>query len=203
MTQGFAPLLGVVLLTGIGALAWGTQGFRVLTTDGARRLAIEQRAPAVPDARLVDQNGNPFSLRDYRGKAVLVEFIYTRCPSLCGVLGDDFRHLLDLAQGAGRGDVDFVSISFDRQNDDPEALKLYGDRYGATPPLWRVAVPADGRGLAALLQTFGVVAIPDGTGGFVHNGALYLVNAQGRLTRILDPGAPPRLIREALRASRQ
>ncbi len=200
MTRGFAPLLGIVLLMGIGALAWGTEGFRIVTSEGARRLAIERRAPAVPDVPLVDQDGNPFSLRDYRGRTVLVEFIYTRCPSLCGALGDDFRRLLTLARSApSQSKVDFLSISFDRKYDDPEALRLYGERYGATPPRWRVAVPADGSGLAALLRTFGVVAIPDGMGGFVHNGAIYLVDARGRLARILDPGSPPRLVREALR----
>ena len=202
MTPGFAPLAAMVVLTGIGALAWGTEGFRVVTSEGARQLAVEETRPPVPDVRLVDQEGKPFSLRDYRGRAVLIEFIYTRCPALCGVLGDDFRRLLAPTRRAASGsDVDLLSISFDRQNDDPEALKLYGDRYGATPPHWRVAVPADDRALATLLRVFGLVVIPDGMGGFLHNGGIYLVDAQGRLARVLDPESPPRLIRQALHAS--
>src|SRR5690348_2667078 len=176
MTRGFAPLLGIVLLAGIGALASATDGFRVVTSEGARQLAVERAKPALPDIRLIDQRGETFSLRDYRGKTLLVDFIYTRCPTLCGVLGDDLRSLLPLAQSSGAGtDVAFLSISFDRQHDSPEALKLYGERYGATPPHWRVAVPADDRGLADLVRSFGLVVIPDGMGGFVHNGAIYLV----------------------------
>lgn len=200
MTSGFAPLLGMVLLTGIGALSWGTDGFRVVTSEGARRLAIEQEAPIVPDVALVDQNGKTFSLRDYRGRPVLVEFIYTRCPWLCGVLGDDFRRFL-AQSGALNPAVALLSISFDREHDTPQDLKAYGDRYGATAPRWRVATPADRSGLAELLRSFGVVVIRDGMGGFIHDGALYLVNAEGRLVRVLDPQSAPALVREALRTS--
>jgi protein SCO1/2 len=104
--------------------------------------------------------------------------------------------------GAGAGDrIDLLSISFDPQNDDREALRLYGDRYGAKAPRWRIAALADARGLAALMQSFGVVVIPDGMGGFIHNSAVYLVDARGRLARILDPDSPPQLFADALRVS--
>lgn len=202
MTRSFVPLLGMVLVTGIGALAWGTEGFRVVTSEGARQLTVERSPRPVPDVRLVDQDGNSFALSDYRGRTVLVEFIYTRCPTLCGVLGDDFRRVLALMQHmAPDQEINLLSISFDPANDDREALKLYGDRYGARAPRWRVAVPADRRALPTLLQTFGVVVIPDGLGGFVHNSAVYLVDARGRLARVLDSDTPPRLIAEALRTS--
>jgi protein SCO1 len=198
MSPGFLPLLGLVLATGIGTLGWETDGFRVLTTDGAQRLAVERAPLPVPDARLVDQNGDAFSLGYYRGKTLMVEFIYTRCPTICGLLGDDVRRVLALTphSAAGRA-VDFLSISFDPQHDDRRALALYAETYGASAPRWRVAVPANGRDLAALLRTFGVVVIPDGMGGFVHNGAFYLVDARGRLRRILDSGTSPQLLAAA------
>jgi protein SCO1/2 len=118
------------------------------------------------------------------------------------VLGDDFAHVAELAGPDGQdASIDLLSISFDPQNDDREALRLYGERFGASAPRWRIASPADQRGLAALLQTFGVVVIPDGMGGFIHNSAIYVVDARGRLVRILDPEAPPQLLAAALRAA--
>jgi protein SCO1/2 len=42
--------------------------------------------------------------------------------------------------------------------------------------------------LRALLDTFGVVVIPDGMGGFVHNAAIHLVDEEGRLGAIYDLG---------------
>jgi protein SCO1 len=202
MTRGFLPLLAVVLTTGIAALAWETEGFRVVTGAGARQLDIERTPRSLPDARLVDQDGNAFGLDVYRGRPVLVDFIYTRCPTICGALGDDFQHVLELMGGAHAGaQIDLLSISFDRQNDDRTALQLYGERYGAKAPRWRIAAPADDRSLAVLLQSFGVVVIPDGMGGFIHNSAVYLVDARGRLARILDPDAPRQLLAQAARAA--
>jgi protein SCO1 len=45
------------------------------------------------------------------------------------------------------------------------------------------------------------VAIPDGMGGFIHNSAVYLIDAQGRLVRMLDPDGPPQSIARSLRAA--
>ena len=202
MTRGFLPLLTLIIAAGGAVLAWETDGLRAFTTAGARQLAIERAPLSLPDVQLRDQNDHIFSLSAYRGKPVLVDFIYTRCPTICGMLGDDFAHVAELAGRGGQdAPIDLLSISFDPQNDDREALKLYGERFGASAPHWRIASPADQRGLAALLQTFGVVVIPDGMGGFIHNSAIYVVDARGRLVRILDPEAPPQLLAAALRAA--
>lgn len=197
MNHGFIPLLGLVILGGIAALDGATAGFRTVTSDGARALAIERAAPAVPDVRLVDQNGASFSLADYRGRAVLVDFIYTRCPTLCVAAGDGFERVLSSRRGADRA-LDLVSISFDPANDDRAARRAYGDRYGARAPRWRIAAPADRAGLEALLKTFGVVVIPDGIGGFIHNGGIYVVDGGGHLTHVLDSDAAPRQIAAAV-----
>jgi protein SCO1 len=191
MTRGFPFLLVFVLLVGIGALARETDGFRVVTSAGARQLSIERTPQALPDARLVDQDGTPFRLSDYEGRLVLVDFIYTRCPTICTALGDDFAQLRQPM--GGTRPIDLLSISFD-PTDDRAALQLYGDRFGAKPPRWRIAAPADARTRAELLHRFGVVVIPDGLGGFIHNDAVYLIDARGRLARILDPDAPGRLL---------
>jgi protein SCO1/2 len=139
---------------------------------------------------MIDQDGYPFSFADYRGRPVLVDFIYTRCATICGVRGDDFRSLLGRPGEPPAGDISLLSVSFDLDNDDPKALQLYAERYGAAAPQWRIAVPADRRSLAMLLRSFGVVVIPDGFGGFVHSSAVYLVDPRGRLARILDIQAP-------------
>jgi protein SCO1/2 len=190
--------------TGIAALAFETDGFRVVTSAGARQLSVERAPQMMPDARLVDQDGALFTLSTYRGRAVLVDFIYTRCPTICGLLGDDFAKVLQLMKARRLGTpIDLLSISFDPRNDGREALRLYGERFGAKAPRWRVAAPVDKQELADLLQSFGVVVIPDGTGGFIHNDAVYVIDARGRLARILDPDAPARLVDAALEVAVQ
>jgi protein SCO1 len=199
VTRGFVFLLAGVLAAGIGSLSWATDRFRVVTTDGHRRLVVERSPQPLPDAMMIDQSGRPFSLADYRGKTVLVDFIYTRCPTICGVLGDDFRNVLALARAETGGQIELLSISFDPESDDRQALQLYAERYGAAAPQWRVAAPASRRDRAELLSRFGVVVIPDGFGGFVHTSAVYIVDPQGRLARILDPAEPPSVLVAALR----
>jgi protein SCO1 len=198
MTRGFPFLLAFVLSAGMAALAFETDGFHVVTSAGARQLSIERAPQTLPDARLVDQNGTPFTLDDYKGRRVLVDFIYTRCPTICTALGDDFARLRQLM--GGTQPIDLLSISFD-PSDDRAALRLYGDRFGAEPPRWRIAAPADERTRTELLRSFGVVVIPDGLGGFTHNDAVYVVDTQGRLARILDPDAPDRLLAAATQST--
>jgi protein SCO1 len=202
MTRGFLPLLALVLAGGSAALAWETDNFRACTSTGAQQLDIERTPRPLPDVRLVDQDGNAFALSAYKGRTVLIDFIYTRCPTICGILGDDFARVTELGGGQIQSTpLDLLSISFDPQNDDREALKRYGERFGAVAPHWRIAATTDAKGLAALLKTFGIVVIPDGMGGFIHNGAVYVVDAQGRLARMLDTDSPPQLFAQALRAA--
>jgi protein SCO1 len=201
MTRGFPVLLAFVLSIGIAALFFETDGFRVVTSAGARQVEVERAPQSLTDARLVDQDGTPFTLGGYRGHTVLVDFIYTRCPTICGLLGDDFAHVLRLTKARHSGaPIDLLSISFD-PTDNREALRLYGERFGAKAPHWRIAVPRDARELAGLLRSFGVVVIPDGTGGFIHNDAVYVIDAQGRLADILNPDAPARLVAAALKVA--
>ncbi len=199
MTRGFLPLLGLVIAAGMAVLGWETDGFRVVTTEGARRLAIERHPQTIPDVSLIDQNGARFSFAAYRGRVLLVDFIYTGCATICGVLGNDFSRVLDLVRrGDSTARVDLLSISFDPAHDSPPAMRAYGERFGAAAPRWRIAVPATEAGLHSLLQTFGVIVIPDTFGGFTHNDAVYLVDRQGRLARILDPDAPESLAAQAI-----
>jgi hypothetical protein len=63
-------------------------------------------------------------------------------------------------------------------HDDRRALQQYAARYGATPPHRRVAAPADRGSLDGLLA-FGVVVLPDGSGGLLHCSVVYLVDRRG------------------------
>ncbi|MBU6465005.1 MAG: SCO family protein [Bradyrhizobium sp.] len=196
--RGFIPLLVLVTAAGIGALAWETEGFNVVTVNGARQLDIARRPRSLPDVPLMDQDGQLFSLADYKGDPVFVDFIYTRCPTICRPMGDQFQHVLQWQDSHPEQKVKLVSISFDLENDGREALRRYGDRYGARAPQWRIAAPLEQSGLDALRRAFGLIVIPDGTGGFIHNGDVYLIDARGRLTRAFDPDAAPPVFISAL-----
>jgi protein SCO1/2 len=170
------------------ALWQGTDGLRAFTAEGARRLSVIEQPRPVPAVRLIDLRGRELTLADEIGRTVVVEFVYTTCPTICVALGESFAKLRDQIQRAGLADrVRLISISFDLR-DSPEALSDYAQVHGADGRLWITARPQNEQALTALLKTFGVTVISDGAGGFVHNVALHVVDRQGRLVAIFDIG---------------
>lgn len=181
----------LVTVLGSGAFWWGTDGFTAFTAETARRADILRAPRPLPAAVLEDQDGRVFSLDDYRGRLLAVEFIYTRCTTICNSLGMAFRQIRDRvpAEALGR-DVALLSISFDPERDDPASLRGYGIAHGADGEHWRLARVRDAAQLRALLEAFGVVVIADRFGGFEHNAAIHLVGRGGRLVEISDLDVP-------------
>ncbi|HKJ70434.1 MAG TPA: SCO family protein [Gammaproteobacteria bacterium] len=184
--------IGAAVL-GTAALAWATDGGRAFTAETARRLAVSEHPRAVPDLRLQLQTGAEVRLRDLRGRLVVATFIYTRCQTMCPMLGIRMARIRDqLPASAVGGEVRFLSLSFDPAHDDPDRLRAYGGHYGADPASWWVARPRSG--LEKVLKRLGVVVLPDGHGGFSHNAAFYLIDRDGRLVAIIDDARPARVV---------
>ncbi|KAB2337331.1 SCO family protein [Cytobacillus depressus] len=80
----------------------------------------------------------------------------------------------------------FLSISFDPERDDPTVLNRYKDSFHSDGETWRMARIPDPAELISLLEKFGVIVIPDGTGNFTHNSAFYLVDRNGKLAQVFD-----------------
>lgn len=177
----------LVILLGSGVFWWGTDGFAAFTAETARRVDILRSPRRLPAVVLEDQDGRAFRLHDYQGRLLAVEFIYTRCTTLCRSLGMAFKQIRDRVprQALGR-DFALLSISFDPGRDDLASLKTYGQTYGADGVHWRIARVRSAADLKPLLEAFGIVVIPDGLGGFEHNAAIHLVGRDGRLAQISD-----------------
>ena len=183
---------------GLAVLAAVTDGFRAVTTEGAWRLSVNERPRPLPDATFLDQFGRAFRLSGLRGRPVLVEFLYTSCPAICGLLASQFQAMPDALAERSRGrEVVLLSVSFDPERDGVTELADYAARLGSDGRIWRIARVNTPDELRNLLDAFGVVVLPDDGGGFVHNAAIYLIDAQGRLAGVYDPDAAERAIAEA------
>ncbi|MGC2613110.1 MAG: SCO family protein [Terracidiphilus sp.] len=112
----------------------------VVITSEARRGLLPAMLPhqlmvgeAVPDLPLVNQDGKTIHLKDYRGKALLVTFIYTRCPlpTACPLITSHFAKVNNnLARDSKVYDGShLISISLDPANDKPAVLRQYGLAY--------------------------------------------------------------------------
>ncbi len=177
----------LVVLAGLAVLAGATDGFRAITSEGARRLDVRRNPRQLPATALVDHRGMPFSWKDLEGDRLLVEFIYTTCPDMCQRMSTDFRTLVQHYEATDADvQVRFLSVSFDRANDTLERLSAVAAGYGADGDTWRFARVEREQDLDRLLEVFGVVALPVSGRGFEHNAAIHGVDERGRLVRIAD-----------------
>ncbi len=189
----------LILLLGIGVFWYGTDGFTAWTAETARRGEILRSPRPLPSVTLEDQDGHLFKLQAYQGQLLAVEFIYTRCQTICRVQGMVFKQIRDQIPASMLGRTfSLLSISFDPQHDDPPNLKAYADRFGADGTSWRIARVKDPSELAALLTAFGIVVIDDGMGGFEHNAAIHLLDRDGMLRWISDFDAPDPFVEQLL-----
>lgn len=203
-----ALLCALLALAGYASGAWLTHDFQVWTAEGARRLEVAlQPVPAPPV--VVDGPGMaPQPLAQWLaapGAVTVVDFIYTRCQTVCLSLGSTFQQmqaslLQDRAGVPGRSagsawvdagkHVRLLSLSFDGAHDTPAQLQAYAHTLHADPAVWQFARVPDSAQNAQLLRRFAVVVVPDGRGDFEHNAALLVVDGRGRLVRIFDPTEP-------------
>jgi protein SCO1 len=196
-------LIAMLAIGVIGALSFAclTHGFTVLTSETARRQAVAAEPIAVPDLWGIDQTGKRRALLDKGDdRAVIVDFIFTRCTSVCSALGNSYQQLqADILEEHLEKKVRLVTVSFDPEHDTPAIIADYGRRFRANPETWTLLTPIDSEALRRALQAFGVVRVPAPDGQFIHNAAFNIIDRRGRLARIVDIGQP----RRALAAARQ
>lgn len=146
----------------------------------------------VPATPLVDQEDKPLALPDWRGSAMVITFIYTRCPlpQFCPLMDRRFAEIQAMAAAdpALKGKVRLLSISFDPATDRAAVLRAHAAKAGADPAVWRFAT-ADESVVDRLAATFGVNVIREKDGTITHNLRTAVVDANGRIVSVHDSNA--------------
>ena len=162
----------------------------------------------VPDFSLTNQDGKHISLKDFRGKALAITFIYAKCPlpDYCVRMSTNFSNLANqLATNVELKDkIRLLSISFDPANDTPEKLRSYGLGYlgkGAKPDftVWQLAVGKDAE-VRKIADFFGLRYEVDQNDTAIINHSLRtaVISPDGKVTKIF-PGnewTPADLLKE-------
>jgi protein SCO1 len=122
----------VIVKKGDGTPPAGPVALRSGPTSAAPGAALA--ADPVPDFTLINQDGKQIDLAQYRGKALLITFIYTRCPlpDQCPLMTHNFAVIeKDLAKTPSLYEkTRLLSISFDPQYDTPTILRNYARGFG-------------------------------------------------------------------------
>ena len=149
---------------------------------------VPSAGDAVPDFRLLNQDGHKIHLGQFKGKVLLLTFIYTRCPlaDYCPRMNKNFAEIdRDLA-----GDVrmykqtHLLSVSFDPKFDTPAILKSYGQSYNGgderTFAHWDFATPRQIE-LSAMEQFFDVGVTPGASGTLNHSLSTAVIGKDGKV----------------------
>ncbi len=149
----------------------------------AEGLHILTPGDEAPDTPLDGHRGDAVSLPAWRGSAVAVTFIYTRCPlpDFCPLLDRRFAAVQAAAAGDAvlRGRVRLLSVSFDPEADTPEVLAAHAARAGAQAD-W-VFATAPREAVDRFAAQFGVNVIREADRTITHNLRTAVVGPDGRI----------------------
>ena len=138
----------------------------------------------VPDFTLTNQDGHAIHLSEFRGKAVVLTFIYTRCPlpNFCPLMS---RNFAELEQRLGKEfphRFHLLSISMDPEFDQPGVLKDYAEQYAADPKDWTFAT-GDAAAINFVAKLLGLYFEKE-NGLISHDLRTALIGPDGRLVQL-------------------
>jgi protein SCO1 len=142
-----------------------------------------------PETALTGENGATVSLPQWKGSAVAVTFIYTRCPlpQYCPLMDRRFAEVQRLVKNdpALDGRVHLVSVSFDPDADTPAVLRAHGQKLGADPAMWHF-VTAPREVVDTFAAAFGVSLIREADSTITHNLRTAVIDPTGRVAAVYD-----------------
>ncbi len=159
-------------------------GVALTTLDEKSAFARSQSVIGKPvgDFILLDRQSRPVELSRYRGKPLLVTFLYTACFQVCPTITRNLQKAVQNTVGVlGADRFNIISIGFNQPFDSPAALTNFATQYGIHLPNWEFLSPAPAI-VGDLTANFGFsyVATP---AGFDHINQVTLVDAEGTIVR--------------------
>jgi protein SCO1 len=143
---------------------------------------------AVPDFKFLNQAGKTIAVDQFRGKVLLVTFIYTRCPlpDYCIRMSRNFadiQHQL-AADPQLYNKTHLLSVSFDPAHDTPKVLRSYGAAYAGNGAFshWDFAAPSSAD-LDAVDQFFDVGVSPGADNTLTHSLSTAIIAPSGKIFR--------------------
>lgn len=144
----------------------------------------------VQDFSLENVNGDQVTLADTQGKARLVYFFFTQCPDVCPIttfMLSQTQKILD-KDGIFGKDIEFVSISFDPENDTREAIRTFADRFQANYDGWYFLRGDQEMVRKLATDSFKVLIAGNSKENFIHANRIGLVDRDNRLRALYDAG---------------
>jgi protein SCO1/2 len=157
--------------------------------NGPKAFHMPAPGEEVPDFAFTDQDGKHISLHQFRGKTLMVTFVYTRCPfpDFCPRMSSNFGEIYkQLGSNASLAETQLLSVSFDPEHDTPKVLRNYGFSVAHTHDAalfrrWEFAAPkaAD---LPKIADFFALTVKPEG-GMITHSLSTAVIGPDGKIVK--------------------
>jgi protein SCO1/2 len=152
--------------------------------EATSAFAVSQQAigRTIGDYTLTDREGRPVRLASYRGKPLLVSFIYTGCFEVCPTTTRALNDTVRALQGRfGTNQFNVISVGFNQPADSPQAMKAFAAQHRISQPNWDFLSPPQAI-VGPLTRDFGF-AYQSTPAGFDHVLQVSLVDGDGRIVR--------------------
>jgi protein SCO1 len=151
----------------------------VVCHDTKNDQRLSKIGPA-PEFTLTNQEGKRLGLKDLRGKALAVTFIFASCADTCPLLTAKMADIQNRLGSDFGSRVYFVSITVDPERDRPQVLKRYAEAYKVNPAGWAflTGTPAE---IRDVVKNYGIYAKKTARGDVDHTFLTSLVDQSGIL----------------------
>lgn len=144
----------------------------------------------MPEYHFTNEVGQPVNLSDFKGQAVAITFLFTRCPypTFCPRMASNFNEVYKKLKANPNAPTNWhlLAITFDPDFDTPEVLKSYAKRYTYDPAKWNY-LTGELIDITAITEQFGLMFWrPDPTQvtGISHNLRTVVIDAQGKVQKV-------------------
>ncbi|WP_245574752.1 SCO family protein [Gaetbulibacter saemankumensis] len=140
----------------------------------------------VADFELINQNGITITQDDYKDKIYVVDFFFTRCPTICPIMTSNMVKLQNLL--FEYDDIMFLSLSVTPEIDSIAVLKKYAIEKGVIDSKWNITT-GDKKHIYELARKSFFAVVEQGDGGlqdFIHTPNFILIDKKRQIRGIYD-----------------
>lgn len=143
----------------------------------------------IPDFSFVNQDSQIIDNQTFAGKAYIVDFFFTSCPTICPKVKKQMLRIYEKFKSADQ--LALLSHTIDTKHDTVERLKTYARNLGVALPKWHFVTGEKAAIYAIADDYFSIVKDdPEAPGGFDHSGRLILIDENRHIRSFCDGTDP-------------
>jgi protein SCO1/2 len=140
----------------------------------------------VSDFELINQNGKIVTQEDYRDKVYIVDFFFTRCPSICPLMTNNMIKIQN--EFLNNNDIMLLSLSVTPEIDSISVLRKYANDKGAIDSKWNITTGSK-KHIYELARKSYFAVVEQGDGGlqdFIHTPNFILVDKKRQIRGVYN-----------------